>query len=167
MSRRTFGSVFQDQEQAGSVKYRTRTATALPKIEELMIGTLLNGRFRLEERVGSGGMSTVYRAFDETLERSVAIKLLPAAMSSADAPLQPVRREARAAARPGGGSAGGWPPAPRLSHPHVVTVIDAGEDDGRPFIVLEYVEGETLKERIRRLGRVPVGGGVAHLIASV
>src|SRR2546421_13096935 len=118
MSRRTFGSVFQDQEQAGSVKYRTRTATALPKIEELVIGTLLNGRFRLEERIGSGGMSTVYRAYDETLERWVAIKLMHTALSHDPLQLERFRREAPAAAR--------------LSHPHVVTVIDAGEDADHP-----------------------------------
>jgi hypothetical protein len=115
-----------------------------------VIGTLLANRFRLEEKIGSGGMSTVYRAFDETLERSVAIKVLHADMSQDDAQLERFRREARAAAR--------------LSHPHVVTVIDAGEDDGRPFIVFEYVEGETLKSRIRRVGRLPVAEAVAYAI---
>jgi hypothetical protein len=115
-----------------------------------VIGTLLCNRFRLEEKVGSGGMSTVYRAFDETLERSVAIKLLHADMSQDDSQLERFRREARAAAR--------------LSHPHVVTVIDAGEDDGRPFIVFEYVEGETLKDRIRRLGRLPIAEAIAYAI---
>ena len=115
-----------------------------------MIGTLLCNRFRLEERIGSGGMSTVYRAFDETLERWVAIKVLHADMSQDAAQLERFRREARAAAR--------------LSHPHVVTVIDAGEDDGRPFIVFEYVEGETLKARIRRLGRLPIAEAVAYSI---
>src|SRR3954453_5767914 len=94
-------------------------------------------------------MSTVYRAFDETLERSVAIKMLHADMLQDNSQLERFRREARAAAR--------------LSHPHVVTVIDAGEDeDGRPFIVFEYVEGETLKSRIRRLGRLPVAEAVAY-----
>jgi eukaryotic-like serine/threonine-protein kinase len=115
-----------------------------------VIGTLLCNRFRLEEKIGSGGMSTVYRAFDETLERWVAIKVLHADMSQDDAQLERFRREARAAAR--------------LSHPHVVTVIDAGEDDGRPFIVFEYVEGETLKDRIRRHGRLPVAEAVAYAI---
>src|SRR5215213_8635462 len=95
-------------------------------------------------------MSTVYRAFDETLERSVAIKLLHADMSQDDSQLERFRREARAAAR--------------LAHPHVVTVIDAGEDDGRPFIVFEYVEGETLKERIKRMERLPIGEAVAYAI---
>ena len=115
-----------------------------------MIGTLLANRFRLEEKIGSGGMSTVYRAFDETLERWVAIKVLHADMSQDDSQLERFRREARSAAR--------------LSHPHVVTVIDAGEDDGRPFIVFEYVEGETLKGRIRRLGRLPVAEAIAYSI---
>ena len=103
-----------------------------------MIGTLLNGRFRLEERVGSGGMSTVYRAFDETLERWVAIKLLQRDIAGDDDQIERFRREARSVAR--------------LNHPHVVTVIDAGEDDGTPYIVFEYIAGETLKDRIRRLG---------------
>jgi eukaryotic-like serine/threonine-protein kinase len=115
-----------------------------------VIGTLLSNRFRLEEKIGSGGMSTVYRAFDETLERWVAIKVLHADMSQDEAQLERFRREARAVAR--------------LSNQHVVTVIDAGEDDGRPFIVFEYVEGETLKGRIRRLGRLPIAEAIAYAI---
>jgi serine/threonine-protein kinase len=115
-----------------------------------VIGTLLCNRFRLEEKIGSGGMSTVYRAFDETLERWVAIKVLHADMSHDDAQLERFRREARSAAR--------------LANPYVVTVIDAGEDDGRPFIVFEYVEGETLKARIRRLGRLPIAEAIAYSI---
>jgi len=115
-----------------------------------LIGTLLNGRFQLEERIGSGGMSTVYRAFDETLERSVAIKVLHSDISADPEQLERFRREARTVAR--------------LSHPNVVTVIDAGEDEGKPYIVLEYVAGETLKERIRRLERLPVSEAVAYAI---
>jgi serine/threonine-protein kinase len=84
-------------------------------------------------------MSSVYRAFDPTLERWVAIKLMHRDISNDPDQLERFRREARAVAQ--------------LNHPHVVTVIDAGEDDGAPYIVFEYVEGETLKERIRRLGR--------------
>src|SRR5919198_5355215 len=115
-----------------------------------VIGTLISDRFRLEEKVGSGGMSTVYRAFDPTLERWVAIKLMHRDISQDPDQLERFRREARAAAR--------------LNHPHLVTVIDAGEDDGTPYIVFEYVEGETLKERIRRLGRLPVAEAVAYAI---
>jgi serine/threonine protein kinase len=113
-----------------------------------VIGTLLNERFRLEEKIGSGGMSTVYRAWDPTLERWVAIKLMHRDISEEPDQLERFRREARAVAR--------------LSHPHVVTVIDFGEDDGTPYIVLEYVEGETLKERIKRMGRLPVAEAVAY-----
>ncbi|MFN2616883.1 MAG: protein kinase [Thermoleophilaceae bacterium] len=115
-----------------------------------VIGTLIGGRFRLEERIGSGGMSTVYRAYDPTLERWVAIKLMHRDISTDPDQLERFRREARAVAR--------------LNHPHLVTVIDAGEDDGAPYIVFEYVEGETLKERIRRLGRLPVPEAVAYAI---
>jgi tRNA A-37 threonylcarbamoyl transferase component Bud32 len=115
-----------------------------------VIGTLLNGRFRLEEKIGSGGMSTVYRAFDETLERWVAIKLMHREISSDSDQLERFRREARAVAR--------------LNHPHVVTVIDFGEDDDHPYIVFEYVEGETLKERLRRAGRLPVPEAVAYAV---
>jgi serine/threonine-protein kinase len=115
-----------------------------------VIGTLLSGRFRLDEKIGSGGMSTVYLAFDPTLERWVAIKLMHRDISTDPDQLERFRREARAVAR--------------LNHPHVVTVIDAGEDDGTPYIVFEYVEGETLKERIARLGRLPVPEAVAYAI---
>src|ERR671919_2542315 len=115
-----------------------------------VIGTLIGDRFRLEEKVGSGGMSSVYRAYDPTLERHVAIKLMHRDISSDADQLERFRREARAVAQ--------------LSHPNVVTVIDAGEDDGAPFIVLEYVEGETLKDRIRRLGRLPVAEAVAYAV---
>src|SRR6476646_1787883 len=52
----------------------------------------------------------------------------------------------------------------QFSHPHIVGVIDAGEDDGRPYIVFEYVEGETLKDRIRRCGRLPVDESLAYAI---
>jgi len=115
-----------------------------------MIGTLLSGRFRLDEKVGAGGMSTVYRAFDEKLERWVAIKLMHRDLSTDADQLERFRREARAVAQ--------------LSHPNIVTVIDAGEDDGHPYIVFEYVEGETLKDRIRRAVRLPVPEAVAYAI---
>src|SRR4051794_37879537 len=115
-----------------------------------VIGNLLRGRYRLEERIGSGGMSTVYRAFDETLERWVAIKVLHQTMEDDPVQLERFRREARTVAR--------------LSHPNVVTVIDAGEDDGHPFIVFEYVDGDTLKALIRRTGPLPVVEAVAYAV---
>jgi serine/threonine-protein kinase len=115
-----------------------------------LLGTTLSGRYRLEARIGAGGMSTVYRAFDETLERQVAIKLLNREVTSDSDELERFRREARAVAQ--------------LSHPHIVGVIDAGEDESRPYIVFECVDGETLKERIRRKGRLAVPEAVAYAI---
>jgi tRNA A-37 threonylcarbamoyl transferase component Bud32 len=115
-----------------------------------LLGTTLNGRYRLEARIGAGGMSTVYRALDETLQRRVAIKLMNAEIVSDSDQLERFRREARAVAQ--------------LSHPHVVGVIDAGEDEGRPYIVFEFVEGETLKERIRRQGQLPIPEAVAYAV---
>lgn len=115
-----------------------------------LLGTTLGGRYRLESRIGSGGMSTVYRAHDETLERFVAVKLMNREVATDSDQLERFRREARAVAR--------------LSHPNIVHVIDAGEDDGRPFIVFEYIDGETLKDRIRRLGRLPIPEAVAYAV---
>src|SRR5690349_4815690 len=115
-----------------------------------LVAMQLSGRYRLDAQIGAGGMSTVYKAFDINLERRVAIKLLHREMSADSDQLERFRREARAVAQ--------------LSHPHIVGVIDAGEDDGRPYIVLEYVEGETLKDRIRRQGRLPIAEAVAYAI---
>ncbi len=119
-----------------------------------LLGTSLNGRYRLDARIAAGGMSTVYRATDVTLERQVAIKLMHREIASDSDQLERFRREARAVAQ--------------LSHPHIVGVIDAGEDGDpthpRPYIVFEYVEGETLKERIRRNGPLPIPEAVAYAI---
>jgi len=120
------------------------------------VGSLLSHRYRLDAQVGTGGMSTVYRAFDTVLERQVAIKLMHREIAGDSDQLERFRREARAVAQ--------------LNHPHVVGVIDAGEEgddeDGltTPYIVFEYVEGETLKERIRRFGRLPVSESLAYAI---
>jgi eukaryotic-like serine/threonine-protein kinase len=115
-----------------------------------LVGMRLNGRYRLDAQIGAGGMSTVYRAFDTTLERQVAVKLMHREIASDSDQLERFRREARSVAQ--------------LSHPHIVGVIDAGEEDGRPYIVFEYVEGETLKERIRRMGRLPIDEAIAYAI---
>ena len=113
-----------------------------------LIGTVLSGRYRLDSKLGSGGMSTVYLAMDETLERSVAIKVMHREMSDQPDQLERFRRESRAVAQ--------------ISHPNVVAVIDAGDDAGHPYIVFEYVEGETLKQRIDRLGRLPLDEAAAY-----
>jgi eukaryotic-like serine/threonine-protein kinase len=117
---------------------------------ERLSSTVLSGRYRLESKLGSGGMSTVYLALDEVLDRPVAVKLLHREISEEADQLERFRREARSAAR--------------LSHPNLVGVIDAGEDDGRPYIVFEYIEGRTLKRRIQDEGPLPVDEAVAYAI---
>jgi eukaryotic-like serine/threonine-protein kinase len=107
------------------------TTTGAPGV---LTGTVLSGRYRLESKLGSGGMSTVYLARDETLERWVAAKVLHREISDQPDQIERFRREARSVAQ--------------VSHPNVVAVIDAGEDGGRPYIVFEYIDGETLKARI-------------------
>jgi serine/threonine-protein kinase len=115
-----------------------------------MIGTVLSGRYKLEAKLGSGGMSTVYLAKDSTLDRAVAVKVMHREMSEQADQLERFRQEARAVAK--------------LSHPNVVAVIDAGEDGGHPYIVFEYVEGETLKQRIARVGALDAQEALAYAI---
>src|SRR3954452_18156603 len=115
-----------------------------------MIGTVLSGRYRLEAKLGSGGMSTVYLARDQTLDRQVAVKVMHREMSEQKEQLERFRQEARAVAK--------------VSHPKLVSVIDAGEDGGHPYIVFEYVEGETLKQRIGREGALDPQEAIAYAI---
>src|SRR5437868_4917118 len=105
-------------------------------------GDLIADRYELEELVGTGGMSTVFRARDVQLDRRVALKILHEHFADDPEYLERFRREARAVAR--------------LSHPNIVTVIDRGDDGGRQFIVFEHVEGENLKELVLRSGRLSV-----------
>jgi tRNA A-37 threonylcarbamoyl transferase component Bud32 len=107
-----------------------------------MVGELIAGRYELEELVGTGGMSSVYRARDQLLERRVAIKILHEHFSRDADYVERFLREARAAAK--------------LSHPNIVTVIDRGQAEGRQFIVFEYVDGQNLKQLVERQGRLPV-----------
>ncbi|HEX5876083.1 MAG TPA: UvrD-helicase domain-containing protein, partial [Pyrinomonadaceae bacterium] len=94
--------------------------------------------YRLVEPIGAGGMGAVYKAFDNKLQRTVAIKLLPSEYVSEDSRRRRFFQEARAASA--------------LSHPHILTIYEVGEDDGRPYIAMEYVEGETLRQKIKKNG---------------
>ncbi|WP_159056952.1 serine/threonine-protein kinase, partial [Streptomyces scabiei] len=109
-----------------------------------MQGLLLAGRYRLADTIGSGGMGRVWRAHDEVLHRAVAIKELTAALYVSESEqgilLQRTRAEARAAAR--------------INHSAVVTVHDVLEHDGRPWIVMELVEGVSLADAVKERGRV-------------
>ena len=104
--------------------------------------TVLNQRYRLMELVGSGGMATVYRGEDLLLERDVAVKFLREPYASEPEFRERFLHEARAAAR--------------LDHPNIVHIYDVGEDDHRPYIVMEMVKGEDLKALIRREAPLPV-----------
>jgi serine/threonine-protein kinase len=109
--------------------------------------TLVGGRYRLEREIGAGATARVWLAFDQVLERRVAVKMLATPIGGDTAHIERFRREARAVAN--------------LQHAHIVTVLDSGEHEGVPFIVLEYVDGETLKERIQRVGRLTISEAVA------
>src|SRR5262245_59148467 len=111
-----------------------------PGILQPVVGELIAGRYELEELVGSGGMSSVYRAHDRLLERTVALKILHEQFTRDVAYVERFRREARAVAQ--------------LAHPNIVTVIDRGEQDGRQFIVFEYVDVMNLKELMAKEGPV-------------
>ena len=105
-------------------------------------GLLLAGRYRLGPLIGRGGMAEVYEGEDVRLRRRVAIKLVPAAPAGEPALADRFLREAQAAAS--------------LSHPNIVNVYDGGEDGGQRFIVMEYVEGESLQRRLDAEGPLPV-----------
>ncbi len=97
---------------------------------------VLNGRYQLLERVGSGGMAVVYKAQDLALGRIVAIKMLQESLTSDEGFLRRFQREAHAAAN--------------LTHPNIVTVHDIGQDGRRYYIVMEFIDGRTLKQLIRQ-----------------
>jgi len=106
----------------------------------LTAGTKL-GPYEIQSLVGSGGMGEVYRAKDSRLNRTVAIKVLPASFSADRERLQRFSQEARAAAA--------------LNHPNILSIFDIGEEQGAPYVVSELLEGETLRERLRS-GPLPV-----------
>jgi predicted Ser/Thr protein kinase len=107
-----------------------------------VVGEKIAGRYELEELVGHGGMSSVYRARDSLLERNVALKVLHEQYNADDDFVERFKREARSVAQ--------------LQHPNIVTVIDRGEADGRQYIVFEYIDGENLKELVVRKGRLDI-----------
>src|SRR4051794_1823378 len=109
-----------------------------------LVGRRLEGRYRLLERIARGGMSTVYAAVDERLDRLVAVKVMSSALSADPAFTDRFAREARAAAR--------------LTHLNVVSVYDQGHESGpeghHVFLVMELIEGRTLRELLRERGRL-------------
>jgi tetratricopeptide (TPR) repeat protein len=105
-------------------------------------------RYKVLGELGRGGMGIVYKAHDTVLDRAVAFKVLPDALRDNPQALGNFLREAKSAAK--------------LNHPNIVTVFDAGEQDGRFYIAMEYVDGTTLKEILKRRGHVSANG-VVHV----
>lgn len=110
---------------------------------------MLEGRYRILERLARGGMSTVYSALDERLDRPVAVKVMSAALSTDPAFADRFAREARVAAR--------------LAHLNAVAVYDQGTDDGHVFLVMELVRGRTLRDLLRERGALPPALAVSIL----
>ena len=110
-----------------------------------LVGRLLDGRYEITQRLARGGMATVYRAVDTRLTRTVAVKVMHVGLGDETEFARKFDREARAAAK--------------LSHPNVVSVFDQGQDregpNSRPYIVMEYVEGQTLRDVLNREAPMP------------
>src|SRR5262245_40650281 len=94
--------------------------------------------YRIVEPIGAGGMGAVYKAYDNKLQRVVALKLLPSEYVSQQDRRRRFFQEARAASA--------------LNHPHILTIYEVGEDEGTPYIAMEYVQGQTLRDKIRKNG---------------
>ncbi|WP_159707705.1 Stk1 family PASTA domain-containing Ser/Thr kinase [Arthrobacter sp. 18067] len=109
--------------------------------QDHLIGTIVDGRYLVRSRLARGGMSTVYLATDQRLERDVALKVLHPHLANDPTFLERLSREAKAAAS--------------LSHPHIVGVLDQGEDGHIAYLVMEYVKGHTLRDTLTEQGALP------------
>jgi hypothetical protein len=131
-------------------KTATQTGVSPPPSAELAVGLRL-GHFKIERKLGAGGMGEVYLATDLALDRPVAIKVLPSGVASGSA-RERLIKEARAQAR--------------VHHPHVAHIYFIGEEDGRLYFAMEYVTGKTLAERIAD-GPLPVEDALSLIRAAV
>jgi len=114
------------------------------------VSAALQGRYAIERELGRGGMATVYLAEDRQLHRRVALKVLHPDLGTTLGPARFQREIAIAA---------------RLTHPHILPLYDSGEADGRLFYAMPFVDGESLRERLRREPQLPVAEALAILTA--
>ncbi|MDQ3667154.1 MAG: serine/threonine protein kinase [Acidobacteriota bacterium] len=116
---------------------------ALEQTGDSLLGQVLAGKYRIDERLNEGGMGAVYRGTHVLMDKTVAVKVLRPALAADEKLVARFSREARAASR--------------ISHPHALSVTDFGEsEDGVVFLVMEYLDGKTLKEIIREEGPLPL-----------
>ena len=101
-------------------------------------GQKINDRYQIIRTIGEGGMANVYLAYDTILDRNVAVKILRGDLASDEKFIKKFEREAISASS--------------LSHPNIVEIYDVGEDDGNHFIVMEFIDGKTLKNLIKKRG---------------
>jgi eukaryotic-like serine/threonine-protein kinase len=145
--RRQVEALLASHDEAGTFLERP-AAALIDRDTDALIGRTI-GSYCIASRVGAGGMGEVYRAHDAKLDRDVALKLFPRDVAADGDRLRRFDAEARAASS--------------LNHPHILVIHDFGELDGRPFMVTEFVEGETLRQRLDR-GAVPAHEAVAIAI---
>jgi tetratricopeptide (TPR) repeat protein len=132
---------------------RKQAATAMAATAEPQLGASgREGRYKILGTLGRGGMGVVYKAQDTVLDRLVAFKVLPDSLQENPQALKNFLREAKSAAS--------------LNHPNIVTVYDAGEQDGNYYIAMEYVDGNTLKEIVKHRGKISAGG-IVHVLAQM
>ena len=124
----------------------------MTSVGDPLVGQLLDGRYQISHRLARGGMATVYIATDIRLTRTVAVKVMHIGLGDDAEFARKFDHEARSAAK--------------LSHPNVVSVFDQGHDDGRPYIVMEYVPGTSLWHLLREHRTLPLEQ-VLDLVAQV
>ena len=123
---------------------------ALEKTDDALLGQVLAGKYRIEERLSAGGMGTVYRGTHVLMDKTVAVKVLNPSLAADEKIVARFSREARAASK--------------ISHPHALSVTDFGEaENGVVFLVMEYLSGQTLKQIIRQEGPMPLPRAVEIL----
>ena len=116
--------------------FLSQTRTILKPMEELLRGSELAGKYKIEDEVGRGGMGIVYKAEDTKLKRRVALKFMPPELMLDAEAKERFVLEAQAAAS--------------LTHPNICTIHEIDEEEGKSFIAMEYVEGQSLREKIAK-----------------
>ena len=109
-------------------------------------GDLVNDRYEILKLIGEGGMANVYLAHDEILNRQVALKVLRGDLSNDDKFIRRFQREAKSVSD--------------LSHPNIVEIYDVGEEEGQHYIVMEYIEGKTLKQLLKKRGTLTLSESI-------